>query len=99
MQYSRLKVEKPPKNSARLLRLNAAVPLAMGGGSGIALLEREGGSPFNHEELALASQFGQLVLEQAAEARANQRLRASAEVDALTAGDRLLYVRSADVDR
>lgn len=62
----------------------AAVPLAMGGGNGIALLERDGGTPFNHEELALASQFGQLVLEQVAEARANQRLRASAELDALT---------------
>ncbi len=29
MQYSKLKVEKPPKNRARLLRLNSAVPLAM----------------------------------------------------------------------
>lgn len=29
MQYSKLKVEKPPKNRARLLRLNSMDPLAM----------------------------------------------------------------------
>src|SRR5450830_1312393 len=37
MQYSKLKVEKPPKNRARLLRLNSMDPLAMaerGAGAG-----------------------------------------------------------------
>ena len=68
-----------------LARLYAAVPLSMGsGGTGIALLERGNGQAFTHEELALASQFGHLVLEQAAEARANHHLRLSAELDALT---------------
>ena len=53
--------------------LYAAVPLNMGsGGIGMALLERGNGRAFTHESLALASQFGHLVLEQAAQARAGQ---------------------------
>jgi len=53
--------------------LYAAVPLNMGsGGIGMALLERGNGQVFTHESLALASQFGHLVLEQATQARASQ---------------------------
>ena len=76
----------PSSRPARLEHLiYAAVPLSMGsGGTGIALLERGSGQAFTHEELSLASQFGHLVLEQAAEARANHHLRLSAELDALT---------------
>lgn len=63
----------------------AAVPLSLvGGGIGIALLERLGVHAFNSEEIALATQFGQLVVDQTAEARANDTLRRSAELDALT---------------
>jgi diguanylate cyclase (GGDEF)-like protein len=63
----------------------AAVPLiASAGTGGVALLERAGAQPFDEEELALATRFGLLVLERTAEARANHKLRRSAELDALT---------------
>ena len=64
----------------------AAVPLSTstGTGTGVALLERAGAQPFDEEELALATRFGLLVLERTAEARANHKLRRSAELDALT---------------
>lgn len=63
----------------------AAVPLTTGKGDvGVALLERVGPQGFSAEELALADQFGQLVLQQTAEARETQKLRRSAELDALT---------------
>lgn len=76
---------QPGRPTRTASNLYAAVPLSMGtGGAGIALLERSNGQAFTHEELSLASQFGHLVLEQAAEARANHHLRLSAELDALT---------------
>ena len=63
----------------------AAVPLTTGKGDvGVALLERLGPQAFSAEELALVDQFGQLVLQQTAEARETQKLRRSAELDALT---------------
>ncbi|MDR6842977.1 sensor domain-containing diguanylate cyclase [Pseudoxanthomonas sacheonensis] len=63
----------------------AAVPLTTGKGDvGVALLERVGPQAFSAEELALVDQFGQLVLQQTAEARETQKLRRSAELDALT---------------
>lgn len=63
----------------------AAVPLSLvGGGIGIALLERFSVHAFNNEEIALATQFGQLVVDQTAEARAKDTLRRSAELDTLT---------------
>ncbi|MET0718252.1 MAG: diguanylate cyclase [Pseudoxanthomonas sp.] len=63
----------------------AAVPLTTGrGGIGVALLERVGARVYTAEELALVAQFGQLVLQQAAEARETHKLRLSAEQDALT---------------
>lgn len=63
----------------------AAVPLTTGKGDvGVALLERVGPQAFSAEELALAEQFGQLVLQQTAEARETHKLRRSAELDALT---------------
>jgi diguanylate cyclase (GGDEF)-like protein len=64
----------------------AAVPLTtMGKGDvGVALLERVGPQTFSAEELALAERFGHLVLQQTAEARETQKLRRSAELDALT---------------
>ena len=63
----------------------AAVPLTTGKGDvGVALLERMGPQAFSAEDLALADQFGRLVLQQTAEARETQKLRRSAELDALT---------------
>ena len=71
--------------SRALLPPYAAVPLKAGNsGVGVALLERNGTQAFTAEELALAAQFGQLVLQQSAEARATHKLRRSAELDALT---------------
>ena len=63
----------------------AAVPLKAGNsGVGVALLERNGTQAFTGEELALAAQFGHLVLQESAEARATHKLRRSAELDTLT---------------
>lgn len=63
----------------------AAVPLTTGKGDvGVALLERVGPRAFSAEELTLAEQFGHLVLQQTVEARETQKLRRSAELDALT---------------
>jgi len=74
-----------PGTAPRVAMTYGAVPLTTGKGeSGVALLERVGSLPFSEEELTLASQFGHLVLQQVAEARENQKLRRSAELDALT---------------
>ena len=73
-----------PSSRATLMTYGA-VPLHIErSGVGVALLERTGSRVFDAEELALVSQFGQLVLQQIAEARETHKLRRSAEVDALT---------------
>ncbi|MET1162711.1 MAG: diguanylate cyclase, partial [Pseudoxanthomonas sp.] len=73
---------RPARGAAMMY---AAVPLSTGqAGVGVALLERVGSRVFDAEELALVAQFGQLVLQQAAEARETHKLRLSAEHDALT---------------
>lgn len=81
-------IMNPVPGSARPHAANmayAAVPLTTGKGDvGVALLERLGPQAFSVEELALVDQFGQLVLQQTAEARETQKLRRSAELDALT---------------
>lgn len=77
---------EPAANSGtrRSAHAYAALPLAAGGGVGVALLERAGTRPFIEAEMALANRFGTLVDELTAEARANHSLRRAAELDVLT---------------
>ena len=72
----------PGKATAQ--RTYAAIPIAAAGGTGVAVLERDGTRAFAEEELALATRFGLLVQEVTAEARANHSLRRAAELDVLT---------------
>jgi diguanylate cyclase (GGDEF)-like protein len=65
--------------------LHGVVPLPIRApGWGVLLLQRADGSAFTDEELALASDFGQLAVQHADEAAAALSLRRSAELDALT---------------
>ncbi len=61
------------------------VPIAIErGDQGVLLIEREGEQPFDIDDLTVAMDFSELALEYIAEARAAQKLRRNAELDALT---------------
>jgi diguanylate cyclase (GGDEF)-like protein len=75
----------PPHGTQPVGRLHAVVPLPIAGtGWGVLLLERDDPRGFGQEELALASEFGRLVVRHADEAARALDLRRSAELDSLT---------------
>jgi diguanylate cyclase (GGDEF)-like protein len=80
-----LDLAAPRRIAERFDSVWAGVPLDTGNfGSGAALIERGGRDPFSDDELALAVSFAETAMQQVAEARANQLLRRTAELDALT---------------
>jgi diguanylate cyclase (GGDEF)-like protein len=78
-----LQLDEP--DAGERIGLHAVVPLPIRAPAwGVLLLRRAGDAGFTHDELALAADFGRLVVQYVDEAATALNLRRSAELDSLT---------------